>query len=160
MKIVRKGIYTAALTSSLLIPVAVAPVAQASSDFQDLPTKHPHYMEISTLQQLDIVNSYCYMFKPTTNISRQDVATWLNRSFDLEPIRESVAFNDVPKTSEYDDDIQSVDRAGIFDGDNFGRFNPFSSFQRGPHEPFSLYKCASILHLLISCSRTTQLLSE
>ncbi|MFJ7951928.1 S-layer homology domain-containing protein [Lysinibacillus sp. NPDC096418] len=132
MKIVHKGLFTAALTLSLITPVVIAPVAQASSDFQDVPKNHTYYKEISTLQKSNILNSYNNnIFKPAANISRQDVAAWLNRAFDLEPIREGITFKDVPKTSAYYNDIQAVYRAGIVDGNATGNFNPTSPLQRG-----------------------------
>lgn len=132
MKKVHRYSFPIALTVALLTPVIITPAAQASSDFQDVSKNHLYYQEISTLQQNGIVNSYKNnLFKPTVNISRQDVAAWLNQAFDLEPIREAIAFKDVPKTSAYYQAIQAVYRAGIIDGNTAGNFNPFDSLQRG-----------------------------
>lgn len=78
----------------------------------------------------DIITGYPDgTFKPSKEIDRGQVAALFDRALDLQPIRPSKEFKDVPKNHMYYDEIQAVYRAGIFDGTN-GNFRPGESLSR------------------------------
>lgn len=55
-------------------------------------------------------------FTPNKSVTRWEMAVFLNRAFDLEPVRSTGTFKDVPKTHTYYNEIQTLYRAGIVNG--------------------------------------------
>lgn len=68
-------------------------------------------------------------FSPTQSVTRWEMAVFLNRAFQLEPVREEVQFNDVPKTFMYYDEIQALYKAGIVNG-AYGNYMPYMPVTR------------------------------
>lgn len=112
----KKKLYAAVLTSTLIIPAVIQPV-QASSSFQDIPTSSPYAEAITLLTAQKVMTGYHDgTFRPNDIITRQHVIAVLNKLVDFQPIREAKTFQDVPVTHPYYEVIQSAYRAGIIDG--------------------------------------------
>lgn len=62
-------------------------------------------------------------FTPNKSVTRWEMAVFLNRAFDLEPVRSTGTFKDVPKTHTYYNEIQTLYRAGIVNG-AYGNYMP------------------------------------
>ncbi|MBE1556478.1 InlB B-repeat-containing protein [Sporosarcina limicola] len=69
-------------------------------------------------------------FRPNEPIKRRHVAIMFTRAFELAPIRNSIAFSDVPTNHFYYAAITKVYQAGIFDGASNGKFNPDANMTR------------------------------
>lgn len=121
-----KKIISSAIALMIIIQIATMSVAKANDiDFKDVPKNSYGYTEIMSLKDRGFINGYLDgTFKPNTAIKRMHVAALFDRSLDLKPIRQGAEFKDVPKTHPYYHEIQNVYRAGIFDGDIDGKFNP------------------------------------
>ncbi|MFB7159453.1 S-layer homology domain-containing protein [Lysinibacillus sp. NPDC056232] len=68
-------------------------------------------------------------FRPNDMIQRQHVVLMIDRALQPAPIREAVAFSDVPKSHVNYEQITRLQRAGIVDGSN-GAFRPNASITR------------------------------
>lgn len=126
------------LATTVALPVIVAPVqAQevrtvASQDFKDVPKSHSAYKEIMAMRDQGIINGYPdNTFRPTQSISRVHTASLFVRTLALPPVRDGKEFKDVPKSSTYYNDVQTVYRAGIFDGKGDGTFGINDKLTRG-----------------------------
>lgn len=138
----KSKLFAATLAMSIAIPSAVAPMTTpanaqtnkdsvetsqvtkaVSKDFKDVSKKHSAYIEIMEMRDQGIIAGYPdNTFRPAQAISRVHVASLFVRSLDLPPVRAGKEFKDVPKTSPYYDAVQTVYRAGIFDGNSNGKF--------------------------------------
>lgn len=124
-----KKLFLISLATTVALPVIVAPVkaqevsTEASQDFKDVPKSHSAYREIMTMRDQGIINGYPdNTFRPAQSISRVHTASLFVRSLDLKPVRNGKEFKDVPKSNEYYNAVQTVYRAGIFDGKSDGTF--------------------------------------
>ncbi|MFJ7734334.1 S-layer homology domain-containing protein [Lysinibacillus sp. NPDC097231] len=124
-----KKLFLMSLTMAVALPVIVAPVqaqevkTEVSQDFKDVSKNHSAYTEIMTMRDQGIINGYeDKTFRPTQAISRLHTAALFVRSLDLSPVRMGKEFKDVPKSNPYYNDVQTVYRAGIFDGNSDGTF--------------------------------------
>ena len=118
-------IFSAALVTPAMAVSAVPAHANAveKADFLDVPKTHPMYKEIMTMRTEGVINGYQdNSFKPSQAITRANVAALFVRSLDLKPIRAGKEFKDVPASSAYYENVQTVYRAGIFDGNADGTF--------------------------------------
>jgi len=68
-------------------------------------------------------------FRPNDMIQRQHVVLMIDRALQPAPIRDAVAFSDVPKSDVNYEQITRLQRAGIVDGSN-GAFRPNASITR------------------------------
>lgn len=130
--IMKNTLFMAALATSLAIPVAVAPMAQAQEKpvFTDVPKSHPNFEVIHKMRDQGIINGYPDgTFRPNVEVKRSHVAALLARALPLKPVRAAKDFTDVPKNHEYYEVIQQVQRAGIMDGLS-GKFNPDATLTR------------------------------
>lgn len=101
------------------------------SAFTDVPLNHAFYKEILAMKNAGIINGYpSGEFKPSQSMERQHVALLIFKSgIDLKPIRAEKMFTDVPKSHIYYNEIQTLYRAGIIDGDA-GKFRPNATLTR------------------------------
>ncbi|WP_161946644.1 S-layer homology domain-containing protein [Ureibacillus xyleni] len=106
-------------------------VLAKEASFSDVPVSHRYFKEIQFMKEMGIINGYPdKTFNPTASISRQHVASLIYRSgVALKPIREKIAFVDVPESHPYYTEIMALYQAGIIDGVN-GMFNPKNSLTR------------------------------
>lgn len=132
-----KKLFLGTLAMILALPVIVAPVqaqevvTKVSQDFKDVSKSHSNYTEIMEMRNAGIISGYPdNTFKPSASISRLHVATLFVRSMDLKPMRAGKEFKDVLKSSPYYNDVQTVYRAGIFDGKQDGTFGVTDNLTR------------------------------
>lgn len=119
------------VVSSILIPMPSQADSNNQIDFKDVPKTHSFYKEINTMRDEGIIKGYPdNTFKPTQPISRVHVASLFVRSLDLKPVRPGKEFKDIPKSSVYYKDVQTVYRAGIFDGNTNGTFGANDNLTR------------------------------
>lgn len=133
-----KKLFLGTLAMMLATPVIVAPVqaeevsTKVLPDFKDVPKSHSAYKEIMAMRDKKIINGYPdNTFRPAQSISRVHTASLFVRSMDLKPVRAGKEFKDVPKSSPYYNDVQTVYRAGIFDGNTNGMFGINDNLTRG-----------------------------
>lgn len=124
-----KKLFLGSLAMTVALPIMVAPVqaqevvAEVSQDFKDVPKDHSAYTEITTMRKEGIISGYPdNTFMPAQSINRVHTAALIARSLNLKPVREGKEFKDVPKSNTYYNDVQTVYRAGIFDGKSDGTF--------------------------------------
>ena len=132
MRLKQKSLFTAALAMAIIVPSAVVPadaqtnqtkVANVSKDFKDVPKNHSAYKEIMEMRADGIISGYPdNTFRPAQSISRAHTAALFVRSLNLKPVRAGKEFKDVPKSHPYYNEVQTVYRAGIFDGKPNGTF--------------------------------------
>lgn len=132
-----KKFFLGSLAMIVALPVIVEPVqakevvAEISQDFKDVPKTHSVYKEIMAMRDQGIINGYPEnMFRPAQSISRVHTAALFVRSLDLPPVRAGKEFKDVPKSNAYYNDVQTVYRAGIFDGKSNGTFGVSDNLTR------------------------------
>jgi len=101
-----------------------------TANFTDTAT-HWAQIEIDDIACREIIKGYPDgTFKPNNSITREHVALMFTRAFELEPIRSTIEFSDVPTHHKYYDAITQVYQAGIFDGAPNGEFNPDTHMTR------------------------------
>lgn len=103
--------------------------------FKDLgvgPNAHG-YTAVQALTSHEIIFGFGDgTFHPAASLTRLQAALMLVRALDLPtPDVTSTGFKDIPKSFEYAKQIAAVKKAGIFDGDGHGNFNPNSLLTRG-----------------------------
>lgn len=126
-----RGMVGKALIALLVLAVGFsAGAAAAATKFKDVNRSMWTYDMIHQMDDEGIIKGYPdNTFKPQKAVSRGQVAVMLDRALELDPIRPSKEFKDVPKSHMYYDEIQAVYRAGIFDGTN-GNFRPAEPLSR------------------------------
>ncbi|WPK10276.1 InlB B-repeat-containing protein [Lysinibacillus louembei] len=106
-------------------------------EFVDVPTTHPYYEAIATLQQAGIVNGSNGAFHPTENMTRAQLAKVLVGVLGLAPEGTS-SFKDVDSKHWSTGYIAVLEREGITLGDN-GHFRPNEPVTRAQFVAF-LYR--------------------
>ncbi|WLV24423.1 S-layer homology domain-containing protein [Aciduricibacillus chroicocephali] len=116
--------------------VAVAPaVSAADKSFSDVSTSNDHYGNINKLTSEGVISGYPDgTFKPYNSISRAQIAAIFTKALDLK-VPEDLAtalkdYKDINATSEYAKEIAAVTQAGIFKGNEQGKFNPYAPITR------------------------------
>ncbi len=113
-----------------------APTDPEKIVFSDVPAAKWSAKYVYWAAENDLVNGYKDgTFLPDGKISRQEIATVLVRYFeflDLE-IEENPSidrFNDTDTFTWAKDDIEEIRKAGLFNGDDYGNFNPTNNAKR------------------------------
>lgn len=108
--------------------VALKPVTDGN--FVDVPTSHPAYEAIKSLNVEGIINGYEKQdFRPTTNVTRGQAAAMINRVLKLTPSR-AVQFKDVPPNHSFAKDIAAMNEAGILEGFTNGSYGMYASLTK------------------------------
>lgn len=120
-----KTLLTAALTLSLLLPVAAS-----AKDFSDVPTNHWAYPSIDRLSDLGIINGYKNgTYQPNLVLSRAQAAKILGGALNLNSDPSFTPnFTDVPKDHYAYEEIKELTQYGVFS--NVTKFNPDSPLTR------------------------------
>lgn len=146
----KNKLFLASIAAALAVPAAVAPLeVKAEADgFTDLDKNYWAHDIVLEMKNEGIINGYLDgSFKPHAPISREHVAVLFSRVLDLKPIRPGIEFTDVPKDYVYYDEIQTVYRAGIFDGTGDGTFGVGQNLTRA--------QMAKILHIAFNLKTYT-----
>ncbi|MBM7577846.1 S8 family serine peptidase [Jeotgalibacillus terrae] len=95
---------------------AEQPVADIlTSDFKDVSSDYWASEQIMSLVNEGIIKGYSdSTFRPEQSIKRSHVALLLSRVIDLPVIQKSAAYQDVPESYLYYDEIMSMQQAGVF----------------------------------------------
>lgn len=102
-----------------------------AQSFPDVSPEHWAYESIEIMKEEEIIAGYPDgTFKPNGKIERQHVALLFTRTFTLENKYQPIDFKDVTKNHPYAKEIDQVARAGIFQGNGEGKFNPKGSLTR------------------------------
>jgi uncharacterized repeat protein (TIGR02543 family) len=116
--------------------------------FSDISQGHWGWTMIQEMAKQGIIAGYQDgTFKPNAPIQRQHAALMLTRVLELEPKKETLVFNDIPKTHLYFDEISQVQQAGLFDGID-GNFEPKANMTRA--------HIAKVLVLAFNLTSTTK----
>ncbi len=96
-------------------------VMQSSKTFNDIDASSAKD-EIEELLGKGIIDETA-AFNPEENVTREEVATWVARSYGLES-DESMPFEDVPSDSDHYEELAGAYSAGVFSGKSETSFNP------------------------------------
>ncbi|MFD1861915.1 NlpC/P60 family protein [Planococcus chinensis] len=114
--------------TAVVAPKPLAPVTDGN--FVDVPTSHPAYTAIKTLNIEGVISGYERQdFRPTTDVTRGQAAAMVNRVLKLTP-KNPVAFRDVAPGHNFAKDIAAMNEAGILTGFNNGSFGMYASLTK------------------------------
>ncbi|MCM3390204.1 S-layer homology domain-containing protein (plasmid) [Ureibacillus chungkukjangi] len=134
-KVLLSALALAVATPAIFIPMDAQTVEAATKyakQFKDVPSTYVYYDIIHQMAAKGIINGYPDgNFKPADKISRQHAALLINNVTTLTPKVALKAYNDIPKTYHYYEDIMILQRTGLIKADSKGNFNPNQSLTRG-----------------------------
>jgi putative N-acetylmannosamine-6-phosphate epimerase len=116
--------------------------------FSDVSPVHPFFEEIEQLVALGITTGWPDgTFRPTLPVTRQAMAAFLFRAFDLEtPDISEPTFTDVPEGHPFFEEIEALAASGITTGWPDGTFRPSNSVSRQAMAAF-LYRALGLIDL-------------
>ena len=97
-------------------------VMQSNKSFADVEDSYAK-AEIEELLGKGIIDETA-SFDPESHITREEMATWVARSYGLEDKDGTMPFEDVPSDSENYEELAAAYSAGIFSGTSENTFNP------------------------------------
>ena len=126
-----KRIISAQATAPAPKPAPAPPITDGN--FPDVATSHPAYEAIKTLNIDGVISGYeNQQFRPTTEVTRGQAATMINRVLKLTP-KNTVTFTDVATNHSFAKDIAAMNEAGIIlgytSGKKFGMYDTLSKSQ-------------------------------
>ncbi|HCG4536142.1 TPA: S-layer homology domain-containing protein [Salmonella enterica subsp. enterica serovar Typhi str. AG3] len=133
-KLALSALALAVATPAIVIPMdtPVEAATKYAKQFKDVPSSYVYYDIIHQMGAKGIINGYPDgNFKPNAKISRQHAALLINNVVTLTPKVALKAYNDIPKSYLYYDDIMILQRTGLIKADSKGNFNPNQSLTRG-----------------------------
>ena len=100
--------------------------------FPDVPKKHWAYKEIMTMSDWKYVNGYPDgTFKPSTDLTRGQMATILYNTLNLQEGPSTLPFTDVKKSDYYYNGVAALYQSGITKGKSTTKFAPNEKVTRG-----------------------------
>lgn len=112
---------------------------QAQQQFKDVPKNSEYYNAIQALNERNIISGYSsdHTFRPNEWLTRAQMAKILTRAFSLEQAKSiTYPFRDIPSSSSFKYDIQTIFNAGITNGTSATTFSPNASVTRGQMASF------------------------
>lgn len=132
-KIITRGEFSQILAYSLHMIESNVP---NNTSFKDL-VGHESMKSVEYLKSRGIINGKTFAtFEPDSSLTRQQAASILSRTMDEIGLKKEFTnkfnYKDSKKISEYaKKDVEKTTRAGLFQGDESGNFNPNSVLTRG-----------------------------
>lgn len=139
----RPGNYVTRAQAAKIIAKSLnlASSTQSRQQFRDVPVNSEYYGVIQALNERNIIGGYSSdnTFRPNEWLTRAQMAKILTRAFNLEEARTiSYPFRDIPNSSSFKYDIQTIYNAGITNGTSATAFSPNASVTRGQMASFVL----------------------
>lgn len=125
--------------AALLINNAVTlPTTTSTKHFKDIPTTHPYFKAIQSLQTANLIQPDTKgNFNPTQPLTRGEMAKIIATAYNLE-VKANYTFKDV-KGSEYEDYVNALYSNGVTAGYEDGTFKPNAPLTRA-HYTLFMYK--------------------
>jgi len=119
------------ISSEKVKTAALPPVTDGN--FVDVASTHPAHVAIRELNKDGVINGYeNQQFRPTTEVTRGQAATMINRVLKLKPAK-NVTFSDVASNHSFAKDIAAMNEAGILEGyttgNKFGMYDSLTKAQ-------------------------------
>ncbi|GGE54740.1 hypothetical protein GCM10011391_37120 [Pullulanibacillus camelliae] len=123
---------TSGQTSDPVSTTPSSPTVQQPS-FSDLKKGSYGYDQVAALNKKNIIFGFSDdSFRPEASLTRLQAALMFVRALHLDtPNVKSTGFNDIKVGSEHYKEMAAIKKAGIFDGDGNGNFNPNQILTRG-----------------------------
>lgn len=112
---------------------------QVRQQFSDVPRDSEYYQAIQALNERNIIGGYSsdHTFRPNDWLTRAQMAKILTRAFNLEQASTiTYPFRDIPNSSSFQYNIQTIYNAGITNGTSATTFSPNASVTRGQMASF------------------------
>lgn len=112
---------------------------EARQQFSDVPKNSEYFDAIQALNERNIIGGYSSdnTFRPSEWLTRAQMAKILTRAFSLEQAQTiTYPFRDIPNSSSFKYDIQTIYNAGITNGSTATTFSPNASVTRGQMASF------------------------
>jgi hypothetical protein len=116
---------------------AILGVEVQHGTFRDVPWAHPHREAIEAIAEAEVARGYPDgTFRPSASVTRAQMASFLTRALDLEPVANTTTFPDVPPEQDHAAAIAAIVEAGIAQGHPDGTFRPSEAVNRGQMASF------------------------
>ena len=119
MELLKKLLLALAMISMIIMPSQ----SFAAMKYSDVNNRTQNAILEKLSDEKIVYGTGANQFTPDKSVTRWEMAVFLNRAFDLQPVREVGTFSDVPKTHTYYKEIQALYQAGIVNG-AYGAYMP------------------------------------